>query len=445
MEDRLEESIIVKKEFLMDSTKQFLKEIFGIDEDVLNAVRSAETSLSEIFSHYDKICEYNQYKVLHEFQQAGINDQHFAWNTGYGYNDVGRDALEKLYADVFGAEAGLVRTTIVNGTHALACVFLGLLRPGDELLYCSGDPYDTMQSVIGIRGDAYGSLKDFDISYKQVDKLPGNRLDLEHIAEAIGPNTKIAALQRSRGYAFQNAIGVAQIEEWVRVCKNIKPDIICMVDNCYGEFTELREPTDVGVDIMAGSLIKNPGGGLAVSGGYIVGKKNLVDKVATRVTSPAIGGECGLSFGQGRSMFQGLFIAPKVTAGAMKGAALCAKVFANLGFEVCPQAEDHRSDIVEAVKLETPEALCAFCEAIQAAAPVDSYVTPIPWDMPGYSDEVIMAAGTFVAGSSIELSADGPMREPYVAYFQGGITYEHSKFGVIKAVQTLKERNIIKF
>ncbi len=436
---------IMMEKFLKDKTEQFLNEKLGIDEEVLSVVRRAESSLTDVFACCDKICEYNQYKVLNEFQQAGINDQHFAWNTGYGYNDVGRDALEKLYAKVFGAEAGLVRTTIVNGTHALACVFLGLLRPGDELLYCSGDPYDTMQSVIGIRGDAYGSLKDFDVRYKQVDKLPDDNLNLKSIAEAIGSKTKIAALQRSRGYAFQNAVNIEQIEEWVRFCKSVKPDIICMVDNCYGEFTELHEPTDVGVDIMAGSLIKNPGGGLAVSGGYIVGKQDLVDKVATRVTSPAIGGECGLSFGQGRSMFQGLFIAPRVTAGAMKGAALCAKVFANLGFEVCPQAEEHRSDIVEAVKLNTPEALCAFCEGIQAAAPVDSYVTPIPWEMPGYSNEVIMAAGTFVAGASIELSADGPMREPYVGYFQGGITYEHSKFGVIKAVQTLKDRNIIKF
>ena len=381
--------------------------------------------------------------MLHHFQEARINDQHFAWNTGYGYDDVGRAALEQLYADVFGAEAGLVRPTIVNGTHALASVYLGLLRPGDELIYCNGDPYDTMQTVIGLKGDAYGNLKEFGVTYKQVDLLPGNQIDLEGVKKAIGPNTKICALQRSRGYVFRNAMTIPQIEAWAAACKSVKPDVICMVDNCYGEFTDTKEPVQVGADIMAGSLIKNPGGGLAVSGGYVVGLKDLVDKVATRVTSPGIGGECGLTFGQTRSMFQGLFIAPRVTIGAVKGAALCAQVFADLGYEVCPGPEDPRNDIVEAVKLGTPEAVCAFCEGVQAAAPIDSYVTPVPWDMPGYTDQIIMAAGAFVGGSSIELSADAPMREPYIVYFQGGITYEHAKFGVIKALQTLKDKKIV--
>ena len=425
-------------------TYDYLNQKFGIDADILRRTEEAESKLACVFSDLDDIQMFNQYKVLHHFQEARINDQHFAWNTGYGYDDVGRAALEQLYADVFGAEAGLVRPTIVNGTHALASVYLGLLRPGDELIYCNGDPYDTMQTVIGLKGDAYGNLQEFGVTYKQVDLLPGNEIDLEGVKKAIGPNTKICALQRSRGYTFRNAMTIPQIEAWAAACKSVKPDVICMVDNCYGEFTDVKEPVQAGADIMAGSLIKNPGGGLALSGGYVVGRKDLVDKVATRVTSPGIGGECGLTFGQTRSMFQGLFIAPRVTMGAVKGAALCAQVFADLGYEVCPGPSDPRNDIVEAVKLGSPEAVCAFCEGVQAAAPIDSYVTPVPWDMPGYTDQIIMAAGAFVGGSSIELSADAPMREPYIVYFQGGITYEHAKFGVIKALQTLKDRGLVK-
>ena len=420
------------------ATYDYLKQQFGIDADILDRTQAAEKKLAGVFEKLDDIQTFNQYKVLHHFQEARINDQHFAWNTGYGYDDVGRTALEQLYADVFGAEAGLVRPTIVNGTHALASVYLGLLRPGDELIYCNGDPYDTMQTVIGLKGDAYGNLQEFGVTYKQVDLLPGNEIDLEGVKAAVlhSAGNGIAAV-------FRNAMTIPQIEAWAAACKSVKPDVICMVDNCYGEFTDTKEPVQVGADIMAGSLIKNPGGGLAVSGGYVVGRKDLVDKVATRVTSPGIGGECGLTFGQTRSMFQGLFIAPRVTIGAVKGAALCAQVFADLGYEVCPGPEDPRNDIVEAVKLGTPEAVCAFCEGVQAAAPIDSYVTPVPWDMPGYTDQIIMAAGAFVGGSSIELSADAPMREPYIVYFQGGITYEHAKFGVIKALQTLKDKNIV--
>ena len=421
-----------------------LKEKFNVDADIISRVEKAEESLSSVYSKLDEIMTYNQYKVLHFFQEARINDQHFAWNTGYGYDDIGRAALEQLFANVFGAEAGFVRTQIVNGTHALASVYLGLLRDGDELIYCNGDPYDTMQTVIGLKGDAIGSLKEYGVSYKQVDLLPGNKIDIEGVKKAIGPKTKVVALQRSRGYVFRNAMTISQIEEWAKACHSVKPDVICMVDNCYGEFTDIKEPTEVGADIMAGSLIKNPGGGLALSGGYIVGKKELVDKVSYRVICPGIGGECGLTFGQTRTMFQGLFIAPRVTNGAIKGAALCAKVFEDLGYEVCPGAFDDRNDIVEAIKLGSPEAVCAFCEGVQAAAPIDAYVTPIPWDMPGYTDQVIMAAGAFVGGSSIELSADAPMRAPYNVFFQGGITYEHSKFGVIKAVQQMKDKGIIK-
>ncbi len=421
-----------------------LKEKFGVDADTIEKVEKAEASLVEAYSKFDDIMSFNQYKVLHFFQEARINDQHFAWNTGYGYDDIGRTALEQLFANVFGAEAGLVRTQIVNGTHALASVYLGLLRSGDELIYCNGEPYDTMQTVIGLKGSSSGSLKEYGVLYKQIDLLPNNKINIEAVKNAIGPKTKVVALQRSRGYTFRNAMSISQIEEWAKVCHSIKPDVICMVDNCYGEFTDIKEPTEVGVDIMAGSLIKNPGGGLALSGGYIVGKKDLVDKVSYRVICPGIGGECGLTFGQSRTMFQGLFLAPKVTNGAVKGAVLCAKVFEDLGYEVCPGPNEDRNDIVEAIKLGSPEAVCAFCEGIQAAAPIDAYVTPIPWDMPGYSDQIIMAAGAFVGGSSIELSADAPMREPYNVFFQGGITYEHSKFGVIKAVQHMKNKGLIK-
>ena len=427
-----------------EETLKYVKENFGVDADIVDAVEAAEKRLSGVFGKLDGIMEYNQYKVLKEFQKARINDQHFAWNTGYGYDDVGRAALEKLYASVFGAEAGLVRPTIVNGTHALASVYFGLLRPGDELIYCTGDPYDTMQTVIGIKGSAAGSLKEFGIRYSQVGLLPGNEIDIEGVKKAIGPRTKVVVVQRSRGYSFRNAFRIDQIEAWAKACKEVKPDVICMVDNCYGEFTDIKEPVQVGADIMAGSLIKNPGGGIAVSGGYIVGRQELVDMVANRVTCPGIGGECGLTFGQTRNMFQGFFIAPRVTNGALRGAALCAEVFAQLGYEVCPGPEDARNDIVEAVKLGSPEAVCAFCEGVQAAAPIDSYVTPIPWDMPGYTNQVIMAAGAFIGGSSIELSADAPMREPYTVYFQGGITYEHSKFGVMKALQALKDAGCLK-
>ena len=427
-----------------NETLNYVKENFGIDADIVDAVEEAEKELAPVYAKLDGIMEYNQYKVLHEFQKARINDQHFAWNTGYGYDDVGRAALEQLYANVFGAEAGLVRPTIVNGTHALASVYFGLLRPGDELIYCTGDPYDTMQTVIGVKGDAAGNLREFGVVYKQVDLLPGNEIDIENVKRAIGPRTKVVALQRSRGYSFRNAFRIDQIEAWAKACKEVKPDVICMVDNCYGEFTDIKEPVQVGADIMAGSLIKNPGGGIAVSGGYVVGRKELVDMVANRVTCPGIGGECGLTFGQTRSMFQGFFIAPRVTNGAVKGAALCAKVFSRLGYEVCPGPEDPRNDIVEAVKLGSPEAVCAFCEGVQAAAPIDAYVKPIPWDMPGYTDQIIMAAGAFIGGSSIELSADAPMREPYTVYFQGGITYEHSKFGVMKALQAIKDAGLLR-
>jgi len=429
---------------MQKNTYQLLNQSLGISKDVLEAVSKAEDQVKEIFEDLDDIMAYNQYKVLDAFQKNRISDMHFGWNTGYGYNDPGREALEKVYSDVFRTEAALVRPTIVNGTHAITLALAGILRPGDELIYCTGNPYDTMEEVIGIRGKDKGSLKDFGVEYKQVELKPDGSIDFEALRKAISPKTKMTAVQRATGYGWRKAVTIGEIEEWAGFVKSINPDIVCMVDNCYGEFLDTREPTEAGADVIAGSLIKNPGGGLALTGGYIAGRSDLIEKISWRMTAPGIGGECGLTFGLTRTMFQGLFLAPKTVNGALKGAVLCAKVFQNLGFEVCPKPEDKRSDIIEAIKLGSPESVIAFCEGIQASAPVDSHVMPVPWDMPGYEDPVIMAAGAFVQGSSIELSADAPIRPPYIVYFQGGLTYEHSKFGVMKALQALYEKNLIK-
>ena len=416
---------------------------FGVAEPVLDLIEKSEEAVSGFFDELDDIMAYNQYKVLDAFQKNCIRDTHFSWNTGYGYDDAGRDAIERVYADIFHTEAALVRPIIVNGTHALTLTLMGILRPGDELIYCTGSPYDTLEEVIGIRGEGKGSLKEYGVSYKQVELTDAGTIDYEALGAAISPATRMVSLQRATGYGWRKAMSIEEIEEWTDFVHGINPDIVCMVDNCYGEFLHVKEPTDVGVDVMAGSLIKNPGGGLALTGGYIAGRADLIEKVSYRMTSPGIGGECGLTFGQTRTMLQGLFIAPKTVNGAVKGASLCAKAFELLGFEVCPGADDIRSDIIQAVKLGNPERIIAFCRGIQAAAPVDSHVTPVPWDMPGYDDQVIMAAGAFVQGSSIELSADAPIREPYVVYFQGGLTYEHSKFGVIKALQELYDNDLI--
>ncbi|MEG0157220.1 MAG: methionine gamma-lyase family protein, partial [Anaerovoracaceae bacterium] len=372
-----------------------------------------------------------------------ISDMHFAWNTGYGYDDQGREALEKVYADIFKTDSALVRPIIVNGTHALTLTLTGILRPGDELIYCTGAPYDTLEEVIGIRGEGKGSLKEYGVSYNQIELTPEGEIDLEALKAAISDKTRMVTVQRATGYGWRKAITIEQIEAWTKAVKEIKPDIICMVDNCYGEFLDIKEPTEVGADVVAGSLIKNPGGGLALTGGYIAGRADLIENISYRMTSPGIGGECGLMFGQTRTMFQGLFIAPKTVNGAVKGAVLCGRAFEKLGYEVCPKPTDTRSDIIEAVKLGSPEAVVAFCQGIQAAAPIDAHVTPLPWDMPGYEDQVVMAAGAFIQGSSIELSADAPIRAPYIVYFQGGLTFEHSRFGVIKALQALYEKQLI--
>ncbi len=428
---------------MQNNTFKLLTEELGVSPEVLKLVNIAEEEIKDSFEELEDIKTYNQYKVLDVFRKCRITDMHFGWNTGYGYDDPGREALEKVYAQVFHTEDAIVRPLIVNGTHALTLTLTGILRPGDEIVYCTGGPYDTLEEVIGIRGEGRGSLKEFGVTYQQVDLLPDGRIDLEGVKNVINERTRMMCVQRATGYAWRKAITIPEIKEWVDVVKSVNPDIICMADNCYGEFLDVLEPTDVGVDVMAGSLIKNPGGGIALAGGYIVGRSDLIESISYRMTSPGIGKECGLTFGQSRSMFQGLFIAPNVVNGAIKGAMLCAKVFEKLGFETCPKTGEERSDIIEAVKLESPERMIAFCQGIQSAAPVDSHVSPEPWAMPGYSDPVIMAAGAFVQGSSIELSADGPIREPYIVYFQGGLTYEHSKYGVIKAVQELYNRDLI--
>ncbi len=425
---------------MKSNTFELLRGKFGISEEVLNLVDKCEQEVRPLFDELDDIMAYNQYKVLDAFQKNGISDRHFSWNTGYGYDDAGREATEKVYADIFHAEAALVRPIIVNGTHALSLALTGVLRPGDKLIYSTGAPYDTLEETIGIRGNGKGTLMDFGITYDQVELKDDGTIDFDALKETITPDTRMVCLQRATGYGWRKAITIEQIEEWTAFVHGVRPDIVCMVDNCYGEFLHVKEPTDVGADIMAGSLIKNPGGGLALTGGYVAGRKDLIDNVSYRLTTPGIGGECGLTFGQTRAMLQGLFIGPKTVNGAVKGAVLCARVFEKLGYEVCPGSGDTRSDIIQAVKLGSPDKVVAFCKGIQAAAPIDSHVSPEPWNMPGYEDPVVMAAGAFVQGSSIELSSDGPIREPFVVYFQGGLTYEHSKFGVIKALQEIVDR-----
>ncbi len=427
----------------MQLTESLLEREFGIDARLLARAAAAEETLRPVFARLDDIMAYNQYKVLRAFQECRVSDTHFNWNTGYGYNDAGREVLEEVYAKAFGCEKALVRPIIVNGTHALSLTLSGLLRPGDQMIYCTGKPYDTLEETIGLRGAGKGTLMDFGVRYAQVELTADGKIDYAALDRAIGPETKMVCLQRATGYSWRKAISLDEIEAWAAWMGEKHPGVIRMVDNCYGEFLDLREPVAVGADIMAGSLIKNPGGGIALTGGYVAGRADLVDLISYRMTAPGIGGECGLMFGQSRAMFQGFFLAPKTVNGALKGAALCAQVFSDLGMEVKPGPEEVRSDIIEAVKLGSPEAVIAFCEGVQAAAPVDSFVTPIPWDMPGYGDPVIMAAGAFVQGSSIELSADAPIRPPYIVYFQGGLTYEHSKFGVLKALQALLDKDLL--
>ncbi len=427
-----------------NTIKDYLSSAFGIDPKAQELVNRAETALKPQFEALDAIAEYNQLRVLKAFKKNRISDVHFGWNTGYGYDDAGREAVEKVYADIFGTEKALVRTQIVNGTHALAITLQGILRPGDELVYATGGPYDTLEEVIGVRGEGMGSLKEFGVTYKQVELTAEGLIDYEALRNAIGEKTAMVCMQRSTGYGWRKSFTVNQLAECAKFIHEIDPKIVVMVDNSYGEFVAECDPTHVGADVMAGSLIKNPGGGLALSGGYVAGRADLIDRITYRLTCPGIGGECGLTFGQTRAMLQGIFQAPRVVNGAVKGAMLCAKVYEELGYPCVPSSTDERSDIIQAVQLGSPEAVVTFCEGVQQAAPVDSFVSPIPWAMPGYESEVVMAAGAFVQGSSIELSADAPIRPPYNVYFQGGLTYEHSKFGVLRSVDALLKKGLLK-
>lgn len=414
----------------------------GIDEDVIQFGERILDSLKQRFEEIDQVAEYNQLKVIQAMQESGVSEACLLGTTGYGYNDIGRDTLEKVYAALFHTEDALVRPQITCGTHALALALMSNLRPGDELLSPVGKPYDTLEEVIGIR-ESKGSLKEYNITYRQVDLLEDDSFDYDKIREAINEKTKLVTIQRSKGYQPRKTFSVTEIGELISFIKGIKPDVICMVDNCYGEFVEKIEPTDVGADMVVGSLIKNPGGGLAPIGGYIAGKKECVENAAYRLTSPGLGKEVGASLGILKDFYQGLFLAPTVTASALKGAVFASACLEKLGFSVVPNSTESRHDIIQAVTFGCPEGVIAFCQGIQAAAPVDSFVTPEPWDMPGYDAPVIMAAGAFVSGSSIELSADGPIKPPYAVYFQGGLTFPHAKFGILKALQSLKNAKVI--
>ncbi len=425
----------------MNSLTDIYREI-GIDEDVLALGLKVEKELKERFDRIDETAEYNQLKVLKAFQEAHVNAQCFESSTGYGYDDLGRETLEKVYAAVFHAEDALVRPQITCGTHALALALMSNLRPGDELLSPVGKPYDTLEEVIGIR-PSKGSLAEYGITYSQVDLLTDGSFDFEGIKKAINERTRLVTIQRSKGYASRPSLSVEAIGELIAVIRSVKPEVIIMVDNCYGEFVETIEPTDVGADMCVGSLIKNPGGGLAPIGGYIVGKRECVENAAYRLTSPGLGKEVGATLGVMRSFFQGLFMAPTVTASALKGAIFAANLLEPMGFKCIPDAKEERADIIQAVTFGCEEGLIAFCNGIQAGAPVDSYVVPEPWDMPGYDSKVIMAAGAFVSGSSIELSCDGPLREPYNAYFQGGLTWYHAKEGILMGIQKLKDAKLV--
>lgn len=414
----------------------------GISKEVLDYGNKIEQLISDRFKSFDRIAELNQIKVLHAMQKNNVSEACFMPTSGYGYNDLGRDTLERVYADVFHAEDALVRSQITCGTHALAVALASQLRPGDELIYISGKPYDTLEEVIGIR-DSIGSLKEYGVTYDQVDLLDDGSFDYDGIAKAIKENTKMVAIQRSKGYQTRRTLSVEAIGDVISFVKNINKDIICMVDNCYGEFVELIEPSDVGADMTVGSLIKNPGGGLAPVGGYIVGTKKCIEKAAYRLTSPGLGKEVGPSLGVTKSLMQGLFLAPSVTNSALKGAVFAANVYERLGYDVVPNATEERYDIIQAVTLKSADAVVAFCQGIQSAAPVDAHLTIEPWAMPGYDSDVVMAAGAFVSGSSIELSADAPIKPPYAVYFQGGLTWYHAKIGILKSLQSLVEKNII--
>ena len=426
------------------STMNEIYTALGISPAVYEYGEKILAGLKERFEKIDETAEYNQLKVLNAMQKARVSAECFNTSTGYGYNDIGRDTLEQVYAKTFHTEDALVRPQITCGTHALALALSANLRPGDEMLSISGKPYDTLEEVIGIRPSC-GSLAEYGITYAQVELLENGNFDYEAIKNAIRPQTRLIEIQRSKGYLTRPTLSVTQIGEAIAFIKKLRPDIIVMVDNCYGEFVERLEPSDFGADMIVGSLIKNPGGGLAPIGGYIAGTKECVERAAYRLTSPGLGKEVGASLGVMQSFYQGFFLAPTVTASALKGAIFAANIYESLGFKVIPNATEERHDIIQAIEFGFPEGLTSFCEGIQFAAPVDSYVTPEPWAMPGYDSDVIMAAGAFVQGSSIELSADGPLKAPYAAYFQGGLTWPHAKLGILKSLQRLYEKGYVKW
>ncbi len=418
-------------------------ETLGISREVYEYGEAVAESLKERFAGIDATAEYNQLKILKGMQSRQVSEACLLGTTGYGYNDLGRDTLEQVYASVFHTEDALVRPQITCGTHALALALMSNLRPGDELLSPVGKPYDTLEEVIGIR-PSKGSLAEYGVTYAQVDLLPDGGFDYDNIRRAINERTRLVTIQRSKGYQTRPTLSVAGIGELIAFVKGIKPDVICMVDNCYGEFVETMEPSDVGSDMVVGSLIKNPGGGLAPIGGYIAGRRECVENAAYRLTSPGLGKEVGASLGVLKDFYQGFFLAPTVTAGALKGSIFAANIYEGLGYPVVPDGRESRHDIIQAVTFNNPEGVVAFCQGIQAAAPVDSHVTPQPWDMPGYDSQVIMAAGAFVSGSSIELSADGPIKPPYAVYFQGGLTWQHAKFGILRSLQSLVDNGLLR-
>ena len=425
---------------------QIIEELYremGISGPVFRFGQQTLRVLEERFREIDAVAEYNQLKVLRAMQKNRVSAEHFNGSTGYGYNDSGRETLEKVYADTFHTEDALVRSQITCGTHALALALSANLRPGDELLSISGKPYDTLEEVIGIR-PSRGSLAEYGIRYRQAELKEDGSFDFDAIKAALRPETRIAAIQRSKGYLTRPSLSVEQIGEAIRFVKDLRPDLIVMVDNCYGEFVDYTEPSDCGADMTVGSLIKNPGGGLAPMGGYIAGTRECVENCAVRLTSPGLGREVGASLNTLRSLYQGFFLAPTVTAGALKAAVFAANLYEQLGFKVVPGGAEKRNDIIQAVEFGFPEGVIRFCEGIQAAAPVDSYVTPEPWAMPGYDSDVIMAAGAFIQGSSIELSADGPIKPPYAVYFQGGLTWEHARYGILRSLQSLYEHGYVK-
>lgn len=422
----------------MDKNK-FIKDNFGISDKTLKLVSEAEESIKEQFKHIENICEINQLRVMKAFADNRVSDSHFVATTGYGYDDLGRDTLDRVYADIMGAEDTLVRHNFISGTHTISTALFAVLRPNDILVSITGKPYDTLEEVIGIQGEAgNGSLKDFGVKYVQIDLKHDGTPDLEQIKFTLTHmNVKAITIQRSKGYGWRPTYSAKDIGALIEFVKEISPETICIVDNCYGEFVETEEPTAYGADLIAGSLIKNPGGGLAPTGGYIAGKQKYVELCAYRLTSVGIGKEAGASLGFNRQMYQGLFMAPHVVSQALKAAVLCSAVFEKLGFEVDPKPNEIRHDIIQSIKFGDPDKVTAFCQGIQKGAPVDSFVTPEPWDMPGYSSQVIMAAGAFVQGASIELSADAPIKPPYIAYMQGGLTYESAKLGIMVAADKM--------